>query len=147
MRSNDKVLYKEKLKIIYDKSNNKLSFGEEGKNLYKLLLNEELLQNEIFKKISDDPLTQDEFEIILYSFRFILNTQIKNNNFFYNNILKKNTSNFIKNNFIPGTFPFINEYIKSYNDLLEKLPKKLILDIIFAKIVDFYMRLNLAHIQ
>ena len=125
LRSNEKALYADKLKIIYDISNNKLNFGDEGKTLYKLLLNENSLQNEIFKKISDDPLTQDDFEILLYSFRFILNTQNNKNKFFYNNILKKNTSNFIKNNFIPGSFPFMNEYIRSYNDLLEKLPKKL----------------------
>ena len=125
LRSNDKALYAEKLKKIYELSNNKLNFLEEGKMLYQFLLNEDLLQNKILTKISDDPLTQDEFEILLYSFRFILNTQIKSKKFFYNNILKKSTCKFIKNNFIPGSFPFINEYIKSYNDLLEKLPKKL----------------------
>ena len=125
LRSKEKELYVDKLKQIYEISNNKLSFGEEGKTLYKLLLNEGSLQNEIFKKISDDPITQDDFEILLYSFRFVLNTQINKNKLFYNNILKKATNNFIKNNFIPGSFPFMNEYIRSYNDLLEKLPKKL----------------------
>ena len=124
LRSNEKEFFARKLKYIYDVSNDKLNFGEEGKILYKYLLNENLLQNEICKKISDEPLKQDEFEILLYSFRFILNTQIKNKDYFYNSILKKNTFKFIKNNYIPGAFPFINEFVKSYNELLEKLPKK-----------------------
>ena len=122
--SNNKNFFINKLKDIYQLSSDKLTLGEEGKILYKYLLNEDLLQNEIIKKISDDPLKQDEFEILLYSFRFIFNTQIKNNNFFYNNLLKKNASKFIKDNYIPGSFPSINEFIKSYNDLLEKLPLK-----------------------
>ena len=79
------------MKKIYELSNNKLNFLEEGKMLYQFILNEDLLQNKILTKISDDPLTQDEFEILLYSFRFILNTQIKSKKFFYNNILKENT--------------------------------------------------------
>ena len=122
LRSNDKQFYINKLKNIYESSVDKLNFGEEGKILYKYLMNENMLEDNIFKKISKDPISQNEFEILLYSFRFILNTQMKNNKFFYNNILKKNTSKFIKNNFIPGTFPFMNSWIKSYNDLGEILP-------------------------
>ena len=99
--------------------------GEEGKKLYNYLLNDDLFQREIVNKISEKPLTQDEFEILLYSLRFIFNTQINNNNCFYNEILKKNASAFINNNFIPGSFPLINEYLKSYNILDEKLKQKL----------------------
>ena len=123
--SNNKNLYIDKLKYIYEITSDKINLGEEGKTLYKYLLNENLLQDEIFRKISDDPLKQDEFEILLYSFRFIFNTQINPNKCFYNELLKKNANKFINNNYIPGSFPVINEYIKSYNDLLEKLPKKL----------------------
>ena len=122
--SNDKNHFINKLKNIYELSNDKINLGEEGKILYKYLLNENLYQNEIVKKISDDPLKQDEYEILLYSFRFILNTQMNNKKNFYNDLLKKNASKFITNNYIPGGFPLINEFIKSYNDLLEKLPKK-----------------------
>ena len=73
------------------------------------------MQNEIIKKISDDPLKQEEFEILLYSFRFIFNTQINHKKCFYNDLLKKNSSKFINNNYIPGTFPIVNEFIKSYS--------------------------------
>ena len=123
--SNDKDKIKEKLKYIYDISSDKINFEEEGKKLYENLLNYNLLQNNIIKKISETPLNQEEFEILLYSLRFIFNTQINKNKSFYNDLLKKDTDQFIKNNYIPGTFPIINEYIKSYNYLIEALPLKL----------------------
>ena len=104
--SSKKNIYINNLKNIYYISIDKLNFGEEGKILYKYLLDENLLENKIFKKISGDHINQDEFEILLYSCRFILNTQIKNNKFFYNNILNKTTSNFIKNNYIPRSKDF-----------------------------------------
>ena len=114
-----------KMKSIYDSSYKKLKMGDEGKKLYNYLLDNKLYEEKIVKKISDKPLTQIEFEILLYSFRFIFNSQINDNKCFYNEILKKNTSNFINNNFIPGSFPLVNEYLKSYNILKEKLEKKL----------------------
>ena len=123
--SNDKNTIINKLKYIYNLSSDNINLTQEGKTLFKYLLNEDLLQNEIVKKISDDPLKQDEFEILLYSFRFIFNTQMNQNKCFYNDLLKKNASNYINNNFIPGSFPIVNEFVKSYNDLIEKLPKKL----------------------
>ena len=113
------------MKNIYNSSYKNIKLGEEGKKLYYYLLNDNLFQNEVIKKISDNPLTQNEFEILLYSLRFIFNTQINNSQCFYNEILKKNSSNFIMNNFIPGTFPVINEYLKSYNELKEKLKVRL----------------------
>jgi len=113
------------MKNVYETTNKELKFGEEGNKLYKYLLNYDLFQNEVVKKISDKPLTQEEFEMILYSFRFIFSTQINNNQCFYNEILKKNTSQFISNNYIPSSFPLINEYLKSYNMLDEKLKQRL----------------------
>ena len=122
---NEKNKFINIMKNIYDSSHNGIKMGDEGKKIYQYLLNDQLFQNEIVKKISDQDLTQNDFEILLYSLRFILNTQINNNNCFYNNILKKQTSNFINNNFIPGSFPLINEYLKSYNILDEKLKQRL----------------------
>ena len=122
---NDRNEFIKIMKTIYDSSYKKIKFGDEGKQLYNYLLNDNLFQNEVVKKISDKPLTQDEFEIFLYSLRFIFNTQINNNNCFYNEILKKNSAKFINNNFIPGSFPLVNEYLKSYNMLNEKLKQRL----------------------
>ena len=122
---NDKDFYIKKMSHIYRITIEKIKLLEEGKILYKYLLDYNYLENQIFNKISNKPLTQEDFEILLYSFRFILNTQIYNNKCFYNELLKKNTSEFVKNNFIPGSFPIINEFVKSYNYLEEILPKRL----------------------
>ena len=121
---NNKQFYVDKLKKIYELTKNKINLGEEGQKLYLYIMNEDLFEKEIIKKISEVPLNQEEFEILLYSFRFILNIQINNNNSFYNNLIKKNSFQFINNNFMPGTFALLNEFIKSYNDLVEKFQNR-----------------------
>ena len=108
------------LKNIYDLSSQQIKMNVEGKKLYEYLLNNTKYEEKIVNKISDKPLTQVEFEILLYSFRYIFNSQINNKNCFYNDILKANTANFIDNHFIPGSFPSENEYLKSYNKLKER---------------------------
>ena len=114
-----------KMKNLYDTSSKKLKMGDEGKSLYNYLLDNKIFSEKIVKKISEKPLTQKEFEILLYSFRFIFNSQINNKSCFYNELLKKSAFNFINNNFIPGSFPLANEFLKSYNILKEKLEKRL----------------------
>ena len=121
--TNEKDKMKNKIKYIYDINNKKIQFNNEAKILYKYLLNEELLQNNIIKKISEKPLTQDEFEILLYSLRFVFNIQ-KNNKSFYNNLLRKNTSQFVKNNYMPGSFQPTNYFTISYHYLLGELQQK-----------------------
>ena len=121
--SNEKEKIKSKLKYIYEISNDKLKLNPEAKTFYNYLLNDDLFQNEVVKKISDAPLNQEEFEILLYSLRFIFNIQL-NNKSFYNNLLKKNAGQFIKNNYIPGSFQPINYFVNSYNYLSEELQKK-----------------------
>ena len=108
------------MKNIYDLSSQQIKMNVEGKKLYEYLLNNTKYEEKIVNKISDKPLTQVEFEILLYSFRYIFNSQINNKNCFYNDILKANTANFIDNHFIPGSFPSENEYLKSYNKLKER---------------------------
>ena len=100
------------MKNIYDLSSQQIKMNVEGKILYEYLLNNTKYEEKIVNKISDKPLTQVEFEILLYSFRYIFNSQINNKNCFYNDILKANTANFIDNHFIPGSFPSENEYVK-----------------------------------
>ena len=113
---------KAQMKQIFGVSKDKIKFKEEGKILYEYLLNDNLYENEIIKKISEDkPFTLQDFEILLYALRFILNTQINNNDSFYNHLLMKDSSKFIDNNFMPGSFPVINKYNESYNILNERL--------------------------
>jgi hypothetical protein len=45
-------------------------------------------------------------------------------NCFYNNLLKPNSYQFINNNYIPGAFPTMNTFIKSYYDLVDKFQKR-----------------------
>ena len=52
-------------------------------------------------------------------------------------ILKKASSNFIKKNFIPGSFPPINEFLKAYNILKEKLEQKLVMGYYICKYCGF----------
>ena len=122
--SNDKQFYILRLKMIYNLTFNKINFDNEGKILYEYIMNNELLENSIMKKISEQPLNQEEFEILLYSFRFIINSQTNQNKSFYKFLLKKNAFEYINNHFIPGAFPIINEFVKSYNDLEEKFKNK-----------------------
>ena len=98
-----------------------LKLSEEGKTLFQYLTDSDLLENKIFKKLSNNPLTQNEFEIFLYSLRFIFNTSYLNKKCFYNLILTNNSKNEINSNFIPGSFSRINEYEKSYDLLMKKL--------------------------
>ena len=107
----------ETMKYIYEKTFDKIQFLEEGKILYKHLLNKESLDNEIIKKISKDNFTQQDFEILLYSLRFVFNIQIIQNKCFYNELLKSNTEDYIEQNYIPGSFPILKEFVKAYNDL------------------------------
>jgi len=116
----NKNVFIDKMKILYNLTNERINLGNEGKTIYQYLLNNELLENNIINKISDKPLAKEEFEILLYSLRFILNIQINHNKCFYNDILKGNTNQFINDNYIPGSFSLINEFVKSYNILKEK---------------------------
>jgi len=109
-----------KMKIIYNLTQEGIKLEEEGKKIYKYLLNNELLENNIIKKISDTPLIKEDFEILLYSLRFILNVQMNQEQCFFNDLLKENANQFIKDNFIPGLYPIMDEFMASYNNLKGK---------------------------
>ena len=119
--SKDKIKVADEMTEIYQKTKNIFKFNDEGKKLYEYLLNYHLYQENIENKISYDKLKQNEFEILLYSLRFIFNTQINNKDCFYNNILKSNTYDFITNNYIPGAYSKNNLYEDSYYILKDKL--------------------------
>ena len=123
--SKDKNIMINKMKGIYNESKNILKFNAEGKKLYEYLLNYDLFQRNIENKIceKDKKLTQNDFEILLYSLRLIFNTQINNKQCFYNNILKPGTNNFINNNYIPGAYPLKTLYAQSYYEAEQKLQK------------------------
>ena len=121
--SNEKKNIINQMKNIYNESKDILKFNNEGKIFYEYLLNYDLFQKHIEKKISKIILHQNDLEILLYSFRFIFNSQINQNQSFYNNILKPNSNNFIKNNYIPGSYPYRSLYSKAYYDIQKCLEK------------------------
>ena len=121
--SKDKNEVVKKMKQIYIESKNILKFNNEGKKLYEYLLNYDLYQKNIEKKISNKNLSQNDFEILVYSLRFIFSTQLNNNKCFYNDILKPGTNNFIMNNYIPGAYPLKTLYAETYNIIEQKLEK------------------------
>ena len=121
---NNKSLIIDKMMILNKLLLKDINLDNEGKILFNILLDYKLFNEYIINVIADKELKQSDFEIFLYTLRFILNTQINNNKCFYNNLLKKNASRFIKENYIPGSFPFINEYIKAYNYLYPIYPFK-----------------------
>ena len=112
-----------KMKDIHFKTKEVIKLGEERKKIYEYLLIEGIFKNTIQTKISDGELTQNDFEILLYSLRFIFNTE-ENDNKFYYNLLRPKANDFIKNNFIPGAFQIINEFVRSYNILKIKLKNR-----------------------
>ena len=120
LNGSNKDLYFEKMKDLYNITKDNILFKKEGKILYEYLMDEELFEDNIINKISKSKLNQNDSEILLYLFRFIFNMQMNHNKNFYNNLLDKNVSQFINENYIPGSFPFTNDYINSYYDLEEK---------------------------
>ena len=119
--SKDKEKTIKDLNFIYNNTYNKIDFDEEGKRLYNILLNYDLFEKEIITNIYDDELKQDDFEIVLYAFRFIFNINVLNKKCFYNQMIKKNANKFIQENYIPGNFAMINEFLKSYYILEDEL--------------------------
>jgi len=117
---NKKNIIINKMKFIYNLTKEGIKLGNEGKTIYEYLLNNELLENNIIKKLSDSPLIKEDFEILLYSLRFILNVQMNDRQCFFNDLLKENANQFIKDNFIPGLYPLMDEYMTSYNNLKGK---------------------------
>ena len=141
--NDDKKDANEKMKQIFNVTKDKIKFKEEGKTLYKYLLTDNLFENNIIKKISDEKsFKHQDFEILLYSMRFIFNTQLKNCDSFYNNLLQQDAAKFIQNNYIPGSFPVKNEFTKSYNILSEKLKQRLYMGYYICKDCGFLYEVN-----
>ena len=118
---NNKEMIHNKMQIMYNKTKDEINLGNQGKKLYEYLLNNNLFESEVANKVkSNDIVSQTDLEILLYSLRFVFNTK-ENDNKFYYNLLKPKASEYINNNFIPGSFQIISEFIKTYKILDEKL--------------------------
>ena len=121
--SNEKEKYINKindLKNGFNRIANSLQLSPVCLNLFTKLLNlNQFIQTIISKKqnANDNALTQEQFEIFMYALRFVINSsQFKTNNFYYNLLTPRCKEN-INNNYIIGTLPFNNIFLKSYYSL------------------------------
>ncbi len=109
----------ESLKNEFNKISNDLNLSSITINILNKLFNfNEFINTVISKQDNNNQFTQEQFEILMNSLRFILQTaQNKNNNNFYYNLLLPQCNDYIKNNYIIGTLPYNNIFLKSYYSL------------------------------
>ena len=78
--------------------------------------------NTLITKYNDNNYcTQEQFEIVMNSLRFVLQSSQYNENNFYKNLLSSQCKNNIDKNYIPGTLPYNNMFINTYYILNELL--------------------------
>ena len=121
--SNEKEKYMNKineLKNGFNRIANSLELSPVCINLFTKIFNlSQFIQTINSKKGNNNEniLTQEQFEIFMYALRFVINSsQFNKNNFYYNLLTQKCKEN-INNNYIIGTLPFNNIFLKSYYSL------------------------------
>ena len=100
----------------FNKISNELGLSQITINKFNILFNiNSLMTNKI-----KEGFTQEQFEIIMNSFRYVLLTSQsnKNNNFYYN-LITPEINEYLSNNYIIGTLPNNNVIINSYYSLVE----------------------------
>ena len=107
-------------KSEFNKIVNDLRIPQITINLFNALLN---INESIKNKLKKD-FTQEQFEIIMNSFRYVLLTSQANNNNFYYKLLTPQINEYISNNYIIGTLPYNNVVINSYYILEDLLKDK-----------------------
>ena len=120
--SNEKEIYLNKinlLKIEFNKIANNLELSQVCLNLLKQIFNlDQFIQTLNLKQgNANKNLTQEQFEIFMYALRFVLNSSQYNANNFYYKLLNPQCKEHINNNYIIGTLPFNNIFLKSYYSL------------------------------
>ena len=96
------------LKNEFSQISNKLGISQISSNLFiKLFDFKNFIQN----------LNQNEFEVLMYSMRFIIQSTFFPQDNFYYNLLIQSCKKYIDNNYIVGNLPFNNVVLKSYYTL------------------------------
>ena len=116
--SNDYNKYSSFTKNIF--SDQKINISEITKKLFFLYSNDETFNNTMKKKIVDEQNLKEinikQFEILLYSLRFCLQTSNCENpeQFLYSELLTPNCEDKLKENYIPGNNIIDNYYLLNY---------------------------------
>ena len=117
----------ENFKNEFAKISNNLGLSQLSLTLLNKILNiDELIKEFNRKQKNNEKFSQEQFEIMCYSLRFILQSAQSKNNNFYNNLLTPQCKEYISNNFIPVTLPYNNIVINSYyilNELKKNIKK------------------------
>ena len=94
----------------FNKISNELGISQNISNILNILFEiNDLMTNKL-----REGLNQEQFEILMNSFRYVLLSSQCNNNNFYYNLLSRQINEYISNNYIIGTFPYYNIVINSY---------------------------------
>ena len=107
-----------KANIILDKLN--INLHNNSKTIINYLIDRNLFSSKILPKLKleNNDITSDQLYILLLCIKFAILIQISRNNPFSCFYLdKKHLIDFIKNNYIPGTFQIKNEFIESYYEI------------------------------
>ena len=120
---NDEFIKKiEYFKFEFKKISSNFGLPKVSLDLLDKILNiKDFIKEITSKKINKNHYTQEEFEIIMNSFRFVLQSSQFNGNNFYKSLLSQKCKNYIDKNYIPGTLPYNNTFINSYYSLNELL--------------------------
>ena len=120
--SNEKEETNRKITALRNEFNNienNLNLSPITLNLFKKLFNfSEFINTVISKQDNNNIYTQQQFEILMNSLRIVLQSAQNNNkkNFYYN-LLTPQCKEYMKNNYIIGTLPYNNIFLKSYYSL------------------------------
>ena len=87
--------------------------------LFSLYFIPEIFIEKIQSNIEKIPI--NEYEMLLYSYKIILTTQLSKDGNFYKSLLSIDMGNYIKENYIPGGEPNENLWLKSVNEIEEFL--------------------------
>ena len=118
---NDEHNLEEKANVIFDKfSKLNINLHNNSKKIINYLIKRNLFSSKILPKLKleNNDITSDQLYILLLCIKFVILIQISQNNLFSYFYLDKNhLIDFIKNNYIPGTFQIRNEFIESYYEI------------------------------
>ena len=122
--SSEKDEYIKKIKsfkIEFKKITINLGLSKDSLNLLDKIINIKEFINILISKYNNNYCSQEQFEIIMNSLRFVLQSLKNDENNFYRSLFTPQCKNNIDKNYIPGALPYNNIFINTYYALNELL--------------------------